>query len=996
MVHPSFRTLFLLFFGLLTAAMAGLHGQSSAAATEARAVLVSADSAQIQFQLDSTAATQSADGTINVAGLEERIGIEGAPALPFYSTYVALPPEATVNVSIDERGVSRQSVEQVRPVGQVDPAVDVDFTQVRSLEEVGIVYLPDVTIYEADALYPAQSFTVSEPMYMRDLRVVQVSLFPVRYNPVTNELVETDLMTVDIEFDGANLANRNPLRSTNLDSIKLINPAQAAGWRSMPQNVGAPSDFPANRDTFRFEINEDGIYEVTVGTMVNAGMSPGAAISSLEMSYRGESVAFDVIESNNNGTFDGGDKIRFFGWKYDGDRSERMFVENNFFYLWANGARDAAQQVANGSSGTVVDTWRSEVTFEEDLMFYQTDTNQWGNANFENPADAWYWQAMAGATPETFNLTLPNPVTTGANVEVLVEIISRIDRVNAVTFNYTGKFSLNGHTSASRSWNGRRNVNVTQSGIPQSVLNANGSNSIEIITTVEPATTVNIAALNRVTVAYDRELKAVNDALLFDYAAGNHRFQLSNLTDNDVIVWDVSDRLQPVVITLGSGDVSGSAGNYTATIGRNSTAPKQIIVATGSSVRQPDSITKYNGASLEPNGGSADWVVITHSSMMASANKLAAHRASYSGLKTHVVDINDVYQQYGYGFESPAAIKAFLAHGLADWGLNYVVLLGDATYNPLLRSCTGSGFCPASWNTTDQTYVITDLVFEDRFTGLIPSDFPFTLLSGNDLLPDLAIGRITSIAPYTNGNGQQVNEADNFVSKIIDYEQDVATKASYLNNLTWAADDTDGGGNFCAANAIAQAEITGTPFSNTVYCLDEAQFQNQPDPEQAMGIAISNSVSNGTAILNYRGHGEIEGWGGGIIDVNTVFTNLDKPFVILSADCLDGNFALPGKNAMSEEFLNRKLFGTAAHWSSSGLGFLTEHDILQSAFYEGLYDTDLFTIGDAVGYSKIVFNNTAGQDDSELYAFILQGDPAMKIPHAAPSYDIYLPLTVRQ
>ncbi len=989
MFHPSFRIFTLTFLGLLMAI--GLNRYSTAAATETRAELVSADSASLQFRLHSADATQTKDGTINVAGLDERIATQGAPALPFYTTYIAVPPAADVRVSVSETNVSTQSVEQVRPVAQVDPNAQVDFTQVRSLEEVGLVYLPNADIYEADARYPAQSFIVSEPMYLRDLRVVQVSLFPVRYNPVTNELVETGLMTVDVTFEGADFSNLNSLDSTNLSMINLINPAQADGWRSLPERVGAPSDFPAGRDTFRIEVNADGIYEVSYAMLQGAGMTAGASINSLEMSYRGDSVAFDVIDSNNNGTFEAGDKIRFFGWKYDGERSERMFVVNNYFYLWANGSRDAVQTVANQSGGTEIDTWRSEITFEEDLMFYQTDTSNWDSAAFENPADAWYWQRVVDGTTTTLNLTMPDPVPTGSNAQVLVELFSKFDG-----FSHTGTFSLNDHTPATRTWTGHSNVNVTQNGIPQSVLNTNGSNTLAIDFTGTIQAVDDLAALNRVTVTYDRQLKAVNDQLLFNYAAGNQRFLLSNLSESEVIAWDVTDRLQPIAIALESGDVSGSAGDFTAAIGRSTSIPKQIVATTVSGVMQPDNIRKYNGADLEPATGSADWVVISHSSMIESANKLAAHRASYSGLKTHVVDVADVYQQYGYGFESPVAIKAFLAHGLADWGLQYVVMLGDATYNPLQRSCTGVGFCPISWTTTEETFVITDLVFEDRFTGIIPSDYPFTLLSGSDSLPDLTIGRITAVAPFTDDSGQLVDEANNAINKIIDYEQDIAAKESYLNRLSWAADDADGGGNFCAANTLARTELADTAFSNVVFCLDDPEFQNQSDPEQAMGIAIANSVSDGTAILNYRGHGEIEGWGGGILNSNSVFTNLDRPFVILSADCLDGNFALPGKNALSEEFLTRNLFGTSAHWSSAGLGYLDEHNVLQSAFYEGLYDTDMFTIGNAVNYSKIVFHNHPNtRDDSELYGFILQGDPAMKMPKAAPNFDVFLPLIVR-
>jgi hypothetical protein len=112
--------------------------------------------------------------------------------------------------------------------------------------------------------------------------------------------------------------------------------------------------------------------------------------------------------------------------------------------------------------------------------------------------------------------------------------------------------------------------------------------------------------------------------------------------------------------------------------------------------------------------------------------------------------------------------------------------------------------------------------------------------------------------------------------------------------------------------------------------------------------------------------------------------NYDNPIVILSADCLDGYFTYAGIPGLGETYLKLNADpvlgsrGTAAHWSSTGLGTTFEHTALMLGFYEGLYEQGYTTIGDAIDYAKLVYY-LGGYQVAELYSFLLQGDPAMPL-----------------
>lgn len=56
------------------------------------------------------------------------------------------------------------------------------------------------TVYSSASLYPANSYSYSQPQIMRDFRVVQITLNPVQYITETQELKIQKQMEVEIEI----------------------------------------------------------------------------------------------------------------------------------------------------------------------------------------------------------------------------------------------------------------------------------------------------------------------------------------------------------------------------------------------------------------------------------------------------------------------------------------------------------------------------------------------------------------------------------------------------------------------------------------------------------------------------------------------------------------------------------------------------------------------------------------------------------------------------
>jgi uncharacterized repeat protein (TIGR01451 family) len=301
-----------------------------------------------------------------------------------------------------------------------------------------------------------------------------------------------------------------------------------------------------------------------------------------------------------------------------------------------------------------------------------------------------------------------------------------------------------------------------------------------------------------------------------------------------------------------------------------------------------------------------------------------------------------------------------MMHGLATWQLPpaYLLLVGDATIDPHM----------VTWSAPQ--YLMTDLPFVDRYQGQIPSDHTFSMLVGADILPDIAVGRITAQTPA---------HVTAVVNKIIAYDQNQLFPAGWMNDVIFLSDDTDAGGNFCLENQAISDYIPDS-FDKFQLCLPDNPTSGDADNLRTQLFNHTNIT--GTLLLNYRGHGSINTWASSpiILDPSHVnsWNNPTKPVVALTGDCLDGFFAYPIQEGLGETFLRAAGKGTAAHWSSSGLGLSSEHSVLVEGYYGALFLEGLTTIGDSTNYAKILYDQYGGHQ-SLLYSFVLEGDPAMHV-----------------
>ena len=989
---------------LLAVSLFAVASRSGSAAAESASPVATLDVQTAEMSDDGMrlavhfpAAEVDAAGNVAIAGLEERLLEPGAPSLPFSSTWVALPPEAEVEVEVTTEGAAARAMNAIALTpAEIDTASWAAFYGEPAAGMATPSTLPDTA-----GVYPAALYSVSEPQYYRDLRLVQLRLYPARYDNDGRVLLETRQFHVALRFVGANLAAGRAAPADDYAqtlATAVINFAQADNWRAFPAGMAdAPTALPLSKDLFKIAVVSDGVYELTYAQLQAAGMNLAAVNpNQIEMMVRGQPVAYTFI-GNDDATFSPGEKIRFVGLAFRGSRAEKAYVRENIYWLWAGGTATRIQSVANQANQgyPTVATFRSTVTVEPENFFFTTWTDQW--PTFADEPDAWYWDFIEQkkTTPvvkREYQVTLPYPLAGGPPATITAELMSRESSTRPPGYTYVVRGAVKGNLPfGNATWMGLKSVRVAGS-VPSAQLQPdNNVIELEFMTTGIGDTSARMY-LNRISVEYQRELRASGNNLSFTEASGGQReMRIAGFTQNapaQTLVYNLANPRLPVQIAVGANDIVAENGTYTVKVGSQHPARTEFLASTTENIRSVQSITKYRAPDLRPANGRGAWLAIAHPDQLAAANQLRTHRASMSNLSTQVVSINDVINQYGYGLPLPAAIRSFLGYAVANWteGPRYVVFFGDATVNPRNLDCPPAsvivGGC-STWDEDEANLVLTDLPFIDRFNGLIPSDYSFSLLSGNDLLPDLAIGRIPA---------KTAAEATTIVTKIITYEtQRKNAPQAWQRRLLFVADNADGSGNFCAENQQVAAALPGS-LTRTQLCLPEDTTAAKAE----LRLSMSAQLVAGLSVFNYRGHGSVTNWGNGILTSTDLdfWLNDGKPVFIVSADCLDGFFAWPNQPALGEQFLkqtpNR---GSVGHWSSAGLGYTVEHTVLHQGFYDGIFQAKRAAAGDAINYAKVVYLGNNGHA-SEAYGFILLGDPAMKV--LSNETQLFLPAVRRQ
>lgn len=848
-------------------------------------------------------------------------GREGEPHLPVDALVLGIPFNALVNVEVINP-VYELSVNQL-----IAPNPSYSFDEERNAIPE---YRKDAAVYARNGWYPERQFYVDQPVTIRQQRVAVVRLRPFQYNAATGTLRRITGATLRIRLingagslPGVVAATPDP-QFEQVYASMLHNYEQAKQWRGLEAQVsdGGPDPtrdwFETGRTYYRIRIAHDGWYKVTKADLAAAGANVSMIeVPSLRVYGRGLQVPLIVRPDTT---------IEFYAVRNYGDSTYIDFFTDtsSYFLTWGGtaGTRYTAIPQPGGVPG--VEVWSAAVTrhFEQNNYYY-VGTGEAEEINIHtNPGEGWTWGTFGEwffpGTVRTYAFSLDTIDFPGGPLAgIRVRLFSTT--ADSPWVDHQATVWVNDSLVAQLSFEGRSEgfLNAT---FPTDWL-LNGENILKISSGFTP-TIPNQFYLDWFEIDYRRFLRARNDQIVFvsPVSSGSNpaRFHVMGFTSPDIEVRDTTGRR---IITGGSVNLEAD-GKYSITFADTFSSARTYVVTASPGALPVLPLLAKTFTDIRVNPGGADYVVITHRNFLASALQLAAHRQVNNSVRTKVIDVQDIYDEFNYGVFNATKLKTFLQFAYENWAApapTYLLLFGDASWDY-------HGYLPT---TVKVNYVPT--------YGRPSSDNWFACFNphpDSTFLPSLVVGRLPV---------QDSIEAARVVNKVIGY--DSYTPGEWNKNfmMVTGGDSPSQQQQFNSlSDGIINSFILPSPIGGTAFRVYKTTpFVHDGENKQIM----RDHVKGGVTFINYLGHSGGRIWSVDIGPPGTLENTDGKLPFVSSVSCNVGAFSEPSSNVLSEDFVLADNRGGIGAWASSSVGYATLGNSLVRHFLTPVRDETLRGFG---------------------------------------------------
>ncbi len=439
-----------------------------------------------------------------------------------------------------------------------------------------------------------------------------------------------------------------------------------------------------------------------------------------------------------------------------------------------------------------------------------------------------------------------------------------------------------------------------------------------------------------VRVTYQHSNTGDSNAIRFPITGGQQA-TIDGFTISSIRVVDATDpntpqELTPTIVQDGAG--------YSVTVGTSGAGARTLMAFASDQLKSPAALIPNQPSRWRSSGNAADYIAVTRTELISSIQPLIEQRRR-QGLKTAIVDVEDLYDEFSFGNKTPQALKDFFSYSKTSWKTapRFALLAGDATYDP--KNYFGLG---------DFDLVPTRLV-ETGFNETATDDW-FVDVDGDDV-PDIAIGRLPVRTPA---------EAGALAAKIIRYDQYEGSDRVLL-----VADHNDGY-DFEAGNTQL---LTLIPANFRITDIRRGQVGDSNARSQLL-----DAINNGPKFVNFYGHGSTRLWtDGSILSAADAagLGNVERLALFDSMTCLNGFFHDPTIESLGESLLKAE-GGAIAVWASTGITTPGAQESMNQEAIRQLFSDTGLTIGEVTARAK-----AATGDPDVRRTWVLLGDPATKI-----------------
>ncbi|MGE5399922.1 MAG: C25 family cysteine peptidase [Ignavibacteriales bacterium] len=890
----------------------------------------------------------------------------GTYKIPHRDIIIAIPP------------LSRPQI-KVTPVTitETESAIPMLNPQVIKSDSDIVYKAPEYNLSASDN-YAGDIYEIRGYFWYRDFYCVHLRLNNYKFDERASRIIEFKNIKIELNFNqGITLLKNSPvvLKSRFDEEFKnvLYNWNIAEQFRSTRKTFDADSSgnwIDYNSVYLKLAVADDGLYRISKNELEKAGLSSAVADPrTFRLFESGHEVPI-YAAGEEDGVFNDNDYIEFYGTKHYSKISSRknnpngtpynnymdQYSDTTYYFLGWGGIRGKRIPVQNNITEKPTDTLKYYTDFahvEMNTMYQPLSTDVVKNQDPEwLETNGWFW-GWWGVGTMNFSFTV-NDLVPNKNAAIYFKAVSGGSSLVQNAHNIAMHFK----SAVIDTQVVNLNERVCLGGVFNSGMLSNGQNSFSVIN-YPNGSSPNYFAYDWYEVEYPRQLKAINDSLIFGIRDSVSKalriIKIDNVSSSDIILYKV----KPFVKRITDFSYSGKSVSFTDTVGAGSV----YVITVPDKVLHPKYMVRKQFVYLRSPSRKADYIAITHPTLKESAINYVNFIAENYKLSTELIMINDIYDEFSFGYPEPEAVRLFLKSSLSNWNAprpSYLVLIGSACYD-YKNNISRNGGIEINKNLVPSY-------------GEPVSDAWFAMLDpGSPLLQQMYVGRLAVNSPaelnyYLQKHKKYISRKyDAFNKTSLFFSGGDGNNASQLSDLKSVND-------YIINNYVVTAPIAGA----------YSHFYKTANPLSDFGpydiSYVNKKILKGGLFISYLGHSGTRTWDNSISEAEQLNNSSDNSFLVTDFGCSTNKFAEPDVASFGALFTNK---GQAiAYIGNSSLGFTSTSYTVPRYFYESLLHDSVYTLGRAHLASKIkMFNKQGTSGVYKIFALTntLIGDPVINL-----------------
>jgi len=804
--------------------------------------------------------------------------------------------------------------------------------------------------FDGSKFYPDIVVKVLNKGYIRDVLIAKIGVFPFQWKRSISELRIIEKIDIEINFN-CPVAFDNSVKYNLTEPFDRLLKELVVNYDLLNNKYYLPSrkaiSIPSKlyeadgTEAFRLKvpIDKTGVYRIYGRDLKDAGLEiEGLASHNIKFTNLLSEIPLKI---SNNMDFTDDDYLDFFGSALD-----IVYTDTNVYWLSVDPGNRQRIETQSGLVSGLLDI--PEKYFK--INHFEENEEIWELISNRLTDDNWQWKKLTLEDTGQFMCELNYLADSAEDCIIRVEIGGFTSLADSNPDHHT-KFELNGKIIGDFLWDGNVKKIIE---IPVSREDLiEGENEINITEVNDLGLITDVIYVNWIEIDCWHTFN-VNDNELFLKPFLNGRFELlvSGFTDIPIYIYDITKPSKPVEII--DFTMTNTGEEYSVSFDYDFDPDSHFYIFSESKLNSVKDFIPYEGSDLKSTSNRADYLIITHEDFYEASLKLAEYRRS-TGKDVKVAKVKEIYNEFSYGIFYPPAIQFFLKYAYESWvkpSPSYVLLVGD-----------GSAHYRNYANLPNKNYIPPYLMYFEEFS-MTPADNYYACVSGDDLLPDMMIGRIPA---------QSEQDVDVCIEKIKNYETAEPVN-DWNRNVTLISGM---GSTVIPFREVINGLYDTIPSNYNPQILDFLEYLKSGNFSELKSDII-NSMNAGSLLVNYVGHGNLSAWSDGSLTQGNIHSlnNKDKLLFFVTMTCLNGYFPHPvQKRYFSEEFLLQKDKGAIACWAPASFAYTDEEQAMNQYMFNNLFIENISNIGLLTTLSKLQVSS----DDTLIQSMTLFGDPAIDL-----------------